>query len=168
MTSVSCPHSAVIEVPALRDPANHQEIEGLLTSIQGIVSYTVSPPLRQIRLLLSNASTLNKVQHALTSAGFSNLLLRSEKVPPVGVPTHQSATPKGKGKKSFYDDEVQPPSYIQSAKSFASSLYSAVVVYRQPGSNTLAARVRRQREVEADTSHNPIAERVARAFANWW
>lgn len=166
--TASSPVSAVVEVPALRDLSNRKEIEELLASVQGILSYTVSPSLRQIRLFLSNANVLSKVQHALTSAGYINLLLRSEKVATADAAGRQSTMQRGKDKKSFYDDESRPPSYLDSAKGFASSLYNAVIVYTKPDSNTLAARVRRQREVASDASHNPIAERVARTFANWW
>lgn len=47
-------------------------------------------------------------------------------------------------------------------------MYSALMVYRTPQAHTLAERVNRKRKVDANNPHSATAERVIKAFTNWW
>lgn len=159
-----CPRVVVLSVPALNARSDTRELEEILQTTRGVISYTITLSLHQIKVYMSVGP--QQLQEALHAAGFSSLVISDEKMQSRGHAAG-GADDEGKAKKSFYDTENQRPGYLQSVRNFASSLYSSVIIYSSPENNTLAARVAKQREADA-AARNPRAERLAKAFAQWW
>ncbi|CAD2213158.1 hypothetical protein AGDE_00102 [Angomonas deanei] len=155
--------SALLEIPALNPRTNIKDVELVFQRTQGVLSYTVYSAQKQVKVFLNAQAQLPSLQQNLTTAGYINLVLKVERL----------FRPEGRGTaapaRSYYDTEQSAPTYLTTAKSFASNLYGALIAYTNPENNTLAARVQRRRQLEAQGEQtNSVTERAARAFAKWW
>lgn len=152
-------HVVTFDIPALNARTDTSEIEALLHSTRGVVSYTFAAQMHQLRVFMSSAA-LKPFQASLTDAGYANLIVCDERVKTneYGADTNRC---------SYYDEENERPTYLQSAKNFASSLFSSVIVYSRNQESSLAARVQRQKEME-EKATNRTADRLAKALAQWW
>lgn len=157
-----CPLSIVLEIPALDVMTDTSHIEEILQTTRGVLSYTITASAHQIRVFLS-AFAQAPLQNALHEAGYENILASAERMRHHGGDTGNQSF----NGSFFYDDESKRPSYVQSAKNFASNLFRSVMVYRDPQSNSLAARVRQQQAAQEEGG-STTADRLAQAFSRWW
>ncbi|CCW69972.1 unnamed protein product [Phytomonas sp. Hart1] len=159
---VWAPHMVTMEVPALHTHTDTSDLEEILQRTKGIISYTITSSAHQLRVFLFREA-LQPLQDALNDAGYVNLVLSNERIAnqeDLGNNHHNT-------NKSYYDEEEKRPSYLEGVKSFASNLCKAVTLYTGNNSNTLAARVQRQREV-GDQKGSRVADRLVRNIANWF
>ncbi|KAG5465143.1 hypothetical protein LSCM4_00595 [Leishmania orientalis] len=157
-----CPLSIVLEIPALHAMTDTSHIEEILQTTRGVISYTITASAHQIRVFLS-AFAQAPLQNLLTEAGYENILTNAERM-------HYQGSDVGNQSLNgsfFYDKYSTRPSYVQSAKKFASNLLNSVMVYRDPKNNSLAARVRQQRAAQEEGG-STTADRIAQAFSRWW
>ncbi|AYU83940.1 hypothetical protein, conserved [Leishmania donovani] len=157
-----CPLSIVLEIPALDAMTDTSHIEEILQTTRGVVSYTITASAHQIRVFLS-AFAQAPLQNMLTEAGYENLLTSAERMRYQG----SDAGNQSLNGSFFYDQQNKRPSYVQSAKNFASNLFNSVMVYSDPRNNSLAARIRQQRAVKEEGG-STTADRIAQAFSRWW
>ncbi|KAL7707682.1 hypothetical protein N2W54_007584 [Lotmaria passim] len=157
-----CPLSIVLEIPALDAMTDISEIEEILQTTRGVISYTVTASAHQVRVFLS-AFAQAPLQNLLAEAGYENVLASAERM------LYQASDVGNQSLSNsfFFDEGVKRPTYVQSAKNFASSLFRSVMVYRDPQNNSLAARVRQQRSAQEE-GNSTTADRLAQAFARWW
>lgn len=156
-------HMVTLEIPALNPRTSTADLDAILEATKGVLSYTVSPSAHQVRILMVGRA-LAPLQDALNTAGYVTLVVSDDRS------TRQNSV--GSVQRSYYDDDDdgtnrRRPSYLQSARTFASSLYNAVIVYSGAQGNSLAARVQRQQELEKNQG-SKVADRIAKSFANWW
>jgi hypothetical protein len=157
-----CPLSIVLEIPALDAMTDISLIEEILQTTRGVISYTVTASAHQIRVFLS-AFAQAPLQNALAEAGFENILASAERMRyQAGDGGNQSLN-----NSFFFDEGSRRPTYVQTAKNFATSLFRSVMVYRDPQNNSLAARIRQQRSAQEEGG-STTADRLAQAFARWW
>ncbi|KAK7194050.1 hypothetical protein NESM_000317700 [Novymonas esmeraldas] len=157
-----CALSIVLEIPALDAMTDTSYIEEVLQTTRGVISYTVTASAHQVRVFLS-AFAQAPLQNALTEAGYENVLASAERMRYQGSDTGNQSL----NGSFFYDTESRRPSYVQSAKSFATNLFRSVMVYSDPQSNSLAARIRQQRAAQEEGGSTK-ADRLAQAFSRWW
>ncbi|KPA81665.1 hypothetical protein ABB37_03978 [Leptomonas pyrrhocoris] len=157
-----CPLSIVLEIPALDAMTDISEIEEILQTTRGVISYTVTASAHQVRVFLS-AFAQAPLQNLLAEAGYENILASAERMRyQAGDGGNQSLN-----NSFFFDEGAKRPTYVQTAKNFASSLFRSVMVYRDPQNNSLAARIQQQRKAQEETG-STTADRLAQAFARWW
>ncbi|AIO02702.1 hypothetical protein LPMP_355710 [Leishmania panamensis] len=156
-----CPLSIVLEIPALDAMTDTSYIEEILQTARGVMSYTITASAHQIRVFLS-AFAQAPLQNMLTEAGYENILISAEQMCYQG----SDAGNQSLSGSFFFDKYSKRPSYVQSAKSFASNLFNSIMVYSDPNNNSLAARVRQQRA--AQQSGSTTTDRIAQAFSRWW
>ncbi|CCW63320.1 unnamed protein product [Phytomonas sp. EM1] len=155
-------HMVTLEVPALYVHTDTSDIEAILQKTKGIISYTITSSAHQLRVFMSREA-LDPLQDGLNDAGYVNLVLSDERIGrQEDIGNNYCHT-----NKSYYDEEEKRPSYLEGAKFFASNLYKAVTLYTGKNSNTLAARVQRQREV-GDQKGSRVADRFVRNIASWF
>ncbi|KPI90587.1 hypothetical protein ABL78_0347 [Leptomonas seymouri] len=157
-----CPLSIVLELPALDAMTDISDIEEILQTTRGVISYTVTASAHQIRVFLS-AFAQAPLQNLLAEAGYENILASAERM------RYQASDGGNQSLNNsfFFDEGARRPTYVQTAKNFASSLFRSVMVYRDPQNNSLAARIRQQRTVQEEGG-STTADRLAQAFARWW
>lgn len=157
-----CPLSIVLEIPALDAMTDIADIEEILQTTRGVISYTVTASAHQIRVFLS-AFAQAPLQNLLAEAGYENILASAERMRYQGGDGGNQSL----NNSFFFDEGSRRPTYVQSAKNFATSLFRSVMVYRNPENNSLAARVRQQRSAQEE-GNSTTADRLAQAFARWW
>ncbi|KAG5490713.1 hypothetical protein JKF63_00835 [Porcisia hertigi] len=157
-----CPLSIVLEIPALDAMTDTSHIDEILQTTRGVISYTMTPGAHQIRVFLS-AFAQAPLQNTLAEAGYENILISAERM-------HYQSSELGNQSLNgsfFFDNSSTRPSYVHSAKNFASKLFKSVMVYSDPKTNSLAERIRQKQAVEEGGS-STTADRLARAFSRWW
>ncbi|GET93656.1 hypothetical protein, conserved [Leishmania tarentolae] len=157
-----CPISIVLEIPALDTMTDTSRIEKILQTTRGVISYTITASAHEIRVFLS-AFSQAPLQNTLTEAGYENMLTSAERMRYQGSDFGNQSF----NGSFFYDQQSTRPSYVQSAKNFASNLFNSVMVYSDPKNNSLAARIRQQ-QVAKEEGGSTTADRIAQAFSRWW
>lgn len=157
-----CPLSIVLEIPALDAMTDLSDIEEILQTTRGVISYTVTASAHQIRVFLS-AFAQAPLQNLLAEAGYENILASAERMRYQGGDGGNQSL----NNSFFFDEGSRRPTYVQSAKNFASNLFRSVMVYRDPQNNSLAARIQQQRSAQGDGGSTK-ADRLAQAFSRWW
>lgn len=153
-------HVVTFDLPALNPRIDTSDLEEILQKTKGVLSYTIAASVHQIRVFMASRA-IKPLQEALNAGGYINIVVSDDRI------ARQNSV--GSVHRSYYDDDAaaKRPTYLQSARSFASSLFNAVALYTGQEGNTLASRVQRQREIDQSQS-SQTADRVAKAFANWW